>query len=288
MLISAWFRASCFFLGVTILLPATVFCDELTYDENGKPDFFPQSWPQFSAHSSRLNPRLVMLARSGDGRGRNAELTVFELVDKGRRLRQLHHTVLENPLACPAFFNSPEGRFFITMNEFEGSGTTPNCLVIYDLVRGERKARRLEEFLDEETRDRLSKTLAPAPGVKWTTYWGAFDCVTLSYFPNTPEVCRKYNLPFLKIDLRSQSVSVEKTLDEFPDSAILRNRSMQLDWDCSQVNSPEPKWNGVCAYPDSLHAMILRPASAATRAYLPFDTSGTFVRENDSGDYVQR
>src|SRR5690606_24050416 len=140
------------------------------------------------------------------------------LVDAGRRIARLHEHTLRNDYGPWGWRSLGDGRFLVTKNDrfpMPGSGLTENALVIYDFVRGTSVARRIEDFLPADVREKLRPSgLMEGPG--WSSGPGWFDAERLLYYINDPENCRDLGYPFLIVDLRSHSVQTAPVPDHFP------------------------------------------------------------------------
>ena len=171
-----------------------------------------------------IGRRLLMVTRSGDGRDRNAELSIIELSEPDRRLRILHQLRTNVPLEFFSLAVSDCGRFVITMGDARAaSGTLDRDLVIYDLVRNEQSAYSVNDFLSAESIERLSAKPPPFPvlhGLVWQRGFPGFDYVKMEFYPTVPQKCRYSDseVPFVVVDLLSRTVRTEAIPDEdFPE-----------------------------------------------------------------------
>lgn len=121
-----------------------------------------QRMPVYSQEKSRMevqnlvrfqaqayeNGRFVAVLACGNGRGRKAHLTVFDVLGEERKLRKLHQQELLNDCTPVHWYLCGAGRFFITIDDW--AEPMPYALVVYDLVRKEHTAYRMDEILTED------------------------------------------------------------------------------------------------------------------------------------------
>lgn len=186
-----------------------------------RPRQYPPAFSQFMV-SSWADCRTVSVMRLGAGPERPAEMTVFEVVESGGRLRRLHHVTLKNPYLPWNWIVTGAGRFMLTIDDrwVEGQiqqahpATTGNCLVIYDLVRGSARALAAREFLTK-----------PA-GDSWCGPWIWVDPLMNQIFLVEPEECERSGKPFIVADRSANGRSPGKF--ESPDGAPCR--SSEAPW----------------------------------------------------------
>jgi hypothetical protein len=181
-----------------------------------------QKDPQFVVVTNN-SARFVAVLALGDRESRNAHLTVFESQGDNKSLRKLYEAKLLNKWQPLIFCLSPDGRFFVTLNEWEGTGISPNSLVIYDLARAEHTAYSGKDFLTEQQIASLSKWGMPRGFI-----WHGSDCdFTLDsskFIPTRLRNCMRRKLPYIVVDLATRTVEVEpkeqvdeQTLEELQD-----------------------------------------------------------------------
>jgi len=161
--------------------------------------------------------RFLALERDGNGPDRAGRIigpkrrgyvSVFEYLGEGKSLRKLYEAELLNhgvPLICSL---SRDGRFFVTLDEFNAAGTSPFTVVIYDLARKEHTTYAGKDFLSEK----LIKSLGHqgfVPGFKWHGKDMDFNQDSTRFYPTRPENCKKEEVPFVVIDLPTRTVRVE-------------------------------------------------------------------------------
>ncbi|MCE2753979.1 MAG: hypothetical protein ACK5ZC_16285 [Pirellulaceae bacterium] len=201
--------------AIWILNPLVVFADGFVF--------------QWSTNGQQL-----ALRRKVDDSPSSSEvldITVFELVEDGTRLRRLHTTTLlpgSEPLAVNV---SPCGRFIVTMDEWSGAGNTDRALVIYDAFRKESTSLRLEQFLDKSMIERLPPH-GFVKGVKWRD-WGRyfttfdhFSIMEMKFYPSSIAKVESYltepksdsskQIPFVEVDLIERTAKVVPTKNSVP------------------------------------------------------------------------
>ena len=72
---------------------------------------------QFGLQTATDDPCVLILERLGASKERTAEYTVFELVDKGHRLRKLSATTARNAVRAMTDMVLGRGRFLVTFDE---------------------------------------------------------------------------------------------------------------------------------------------------------------------------
>jgi len=151
------------------------------------------------------------------------DVTVFELVDDGTRLRRLNTTTLLSGSKPLEVHVSPCGRFIVTMDEWTGAGITDKALVVYDAVRKEATSFRLEQFLDDAIIERLPRHGFLA-GVKWrdwgqrSTSFDQFSITDMRFYPSSAQKVESYiakpksdsskQIPFVEIDLIERAAKI--------------------------------------------------------------------------------
>lgn len=176
--------------------------------------------------------RFLGLIRRGNGADRTAYFTAFESLRGGKCYRKLHETPLLNKEE-PYFHElSRDGRFLVTLDEWEVFGTGPNTLVIYDLVRKESSAYSCKDFITGKAQDFLGnkvdydsiekdmKTIDAIhkhqriPGLHWRGPDHIFNRQSTRFYPSLPEYCIKMSdriapIPFVVVNLLTRKVTIE-------------------------------------------------------------------------------
>ena len=242
---------------------------------------------QFVCRTSKDDHHVMLLSRHGGLKERPVEFTVFELIDKGNRLRKVHAVTGRNP-NMPMYWDSMgRGRFLVTLDEAEGFGITNNCLVMYDFVRKSTVAMKLEDFVPAEERAKLRKQVE-FHGFEW---WRnpVIDYQNLTIYTASPAQCKEFGLPFVMIDVRSQKAEVRPVPAALPpttDDSI--NHLIGPIWDWSMGGKADPDILAKFAYPVYLR-VTFRPqdVSKEFREGLEFDGAACYERDEGSGDYVR-
>ncbi|MDC3224745.1 hypothetical protein OAU26_07420 [Mariniblastus sp.] len=164
-----------------------------------------------------VGSRLLSLWRYGNGASRNAEIVILEIVDPKKRIRVLHKLTLLTPYRSLVTAHSRCGRFVVTVGESKGREGSLWNLVIYDLVRGDHSAYRLQDFLSDETIDSLKPHPFMVNRIEWCRMF-AFNYDRMEFYPSVPQTCRRLNFPFVVVNLLSRKVRVEA----IPDNDIER------------------------------------------------------------------
>jgi hypothetical protein len=242
---------------------------------------------QFVCRTSQDDHRVMLLSRHGGLKERPAEFTVFELIGRGHRLRKLHAVTGRNP-NMPMYWKSlGRGRFLVTLDECEGFGITDNCLVMYDFSRKSTVAMKLEDFVPAEVRAKLRKQVEFF-GVEW---WRnpVIDYQNLTIYTASPAQCKEFGLPFIVIDVRSQTAEVRPVPAALPpttDDSI--QHLIGPIWDWSMGGKADPDIHTKFAYPTYLKIMF-RPQDVTTefRDGLEFAESACYELDPASGDYAR-
>ena len=214
------------------------------------------------------------------------DITVFELVDDGTRLRRLHTTLLlpgSEPLAVDV---SPCGRFIVTMDEWSGAGNTAKALVIYDAFRKESTSFRLEQFLDKSIIERLPPH-GFIKGVKWrewgqyfTTY-DQFSITEMKFYPSSAAKVESYmtepksdsskQIPFVEVDL------IERTAKVVPakDTILVLNRKVP----------PQSMYRWSAVKDSSASSPFNLPSRLEGRVKNETNVKMVFILESETGDY---
>jgi len=248
-----------------------------------------QSPPQFF-FGRASDPRIVPLVRVGNGAEQMSELTMFELVEEGRRLRLLSRVELKNAgVAISYVFLTT--RYVLTMDERSGIGTTANCLVIYDLQRGESVALSLEEFLSKESIALLgSDGLDAYPGRVWRVFGrGLFDAKKLLYYPSTLRECRDHEVPCIEVDLRSMVAGHLEVVPEKLPGAVDPKHDWSIEWQWRQRDERTAGHvkSEKFAYPDHITGIVdLRRADRQLIKFLGSRKQMSFRRDAKTGDYL--
>ena len=242
---------------------------------------------QFGLQTATDDPCVLILERLGASKERTAEYTVFELVDKGHRLRKLSATTARNAVRAMTDMVLGRGRFLVTFDELEGFGITDNCLVMYDFVRKSTVALKLEDFVPADVRAKLRKQVEFF-GVEW---WRnpVIDYQNLTIYTASPAQCKEFGLPFIVIDVRSQTAGVRPVPAALP---LTTDDSIQHligpIWDWSMGGKADPDIQTKFAYPTYLKIWF-RPQDV-TREFkesLEFDESACYELDSASGDYLR-
>lgn len=160
------------------------------------------------------NDNFLAIVTSGNNRDRKALLTVFEVLALDRRLRRLHQTKLLNGCTPRSFCLCGTGRFFVTMEEMKDARITKNALVVYDLVRREHTAYRLNEIFSEEKFNALAPT-GFITGVQWhyfQPHGENFNPKTLEFYLNASnDYAEVYSdiQHLVVVDLPTRTVRIE-------------------------------------------------------------------------------
>ena len=245
----------------------------------------PPQYPQFAFRWTR-DPRIVVLERTGAGTQRPAETTVYELVEKGNRLRKVSAFILKNPYVPLTQYVMGGGRFLVTMDQWGGSGTSENCVVMYDAVFGNAKALKLDSFLPDK--DRASLSSHPyMKGYTWRGIKPIVDYENFIYYPTSPAECREKNLPFIAIDLRSQTVETSPVPESLPKSTADETHR-GLVWNWSSGTGAGPDWNLKFEYPPFIRATVeSAKVPEQFMAWINFRESACYQISAVSGDYVR-
>lgn len=241
---------------------------------------------QFAFRSSD-NPRYIYMSRSGIGKNRPHEITVFEIIERGKRIRKLHSVAIrENCLIPFGIKVMGQGRFLVTIDEAHGSGVTDNCVVIYDLVRGKVNNFRLEDFLSRDARAMLQRH-AFIPGFNWHGN-GGIDKENLIIYPSRPDECRRDKLPFVKIDVSSATVEVLEVPESLPSNVLSQPPHVEgLYWDWSIGHEPEPPWESKFAYPKMIKGKFAKVTPEIFKNYLDTEVDSYYNYDAVTGDYVR-
>lgn len=150
----------------------------------------------------------LVIVADGNNRDRTAYLTVFEVLAPDRRLRRLHQTKLLNGCSPLGFSLCGTGRFFVTMDEWKDARITKNALVVYDLVRREHTAYRLNEIRSEKEHNALL-----------TSRWHYFQPHAKNFNPETLEFYLNASIDYAEVysdihdlvvvDLPTRTVRIE-------------------------------------------------------------------------------
>jgi hypothetical protein len=242
---------------------------------------------QFVPKTAKDDPCVLILQRIGASKERTAEYTVFELVDKGHRLRKLSATTARNSVRAMTDKVLGRGRFLVTFDELEGFGITDNCLVIYDFVRKSTVAMKLEDFVPADVRAKLRKQVEFF-GVEW---WRnpVIDYQNLTIYTASPAQCKEFGLPFIVIDVRSQTAEVRPVPAALPpttDDSI--QHLIGPIWDWSMGGKADPDILAKFAYPAYLR-VTFRPqdVSKEFQEGLEFEGAACYELDTGSGDYVR-
>lgn len=163
------------------------------------------------------NDNFLVIITDGNNRDRTAYLTVFEVLAPDRRLRRLHQTKLLNGCNPLGFSLCGAGRFFVTIDEWKDAQITKNALVVYDLVRREHTAYRLNQIFSEKDYDALPET-GFLTGVQWHYFQPHeknYHPETLEFYLNAPiDYADSYSSdhPLVVIDLPTRTVRIEQRL----------------------------------------------------------------------------
>ncbi len=248
----------------------------------GRPDLYSPDWDQFSL-DSYTNPRQLSIFRAGAGKARPAEHWVFEWIDEGQRLRSLHKAVLRTEYIPWTWRSVGDGRYLVTFDDrFEPPGTTANCLVMYDFVRGTTVHKRADDFVPTKWLRNLSSRQ------QWDIGPAYIDPLLHRVYPNSLRASRSGGCPFLVVDLPSMTV---RTLENVPESLPERVYRETADghtweWEFSMDSEFEPNWLDHFALPRLLKGKRVQPLADMR----PFGTSGKevfFRLDESSGDYVR-
>jgi hypothetical protein len=198
--------------------------------------------------TSDTSGRFLAIETIGNGDDRNDYLTVWEYLEKDKSLRKLYETPLLNKRMPLIRKLSRDGRFFVTMDEWESSGVGPNTLVVYDLARKEQTSYAGRDFLNDE----VIKSLNSHPlikGVKWSAIGGNFNQDSTEFYPSRPELCEQENVPFVVVDLPTRTVQVRRTT-EVDSSKIVPRVNQKCGWDAPR--DTETKSTGTTVLPTRL------------------------------------
>lgn len=160
------------------------------------------------------NDNFLAIVTDGNNRDRKAQLTVFEVLAPDRRLRRLHQATLLNGCSPRSFCLCGAGRFFITMEELKDARITKYALVVYDLVRREHTAYRLNEIFSEKEYNALLPT-GFITGVIWHSFQPHgknFNPETLEFYLNaSSDYAETYSdiHHLVVVDLPTRTVRVE-------------------------------------------------------------------------------
>ena len=237
---------------------------------------------QFSFCTS-ADPRTVGVVRMGS-KDRPSEVSVFEIVRSGERLRRLGSLALEGRPRPLKLFLLGGGRYVVSLGEFEGGWTTDNCVVVYDCRRNERNAMSLEEFLPE----RITTALRPSPvfrGKDWTRGSSGFDVTNQLFIPNMrAEVGEGY--PFVVVDLRDRSASVRSDGDAWPSTFERFSSPEEVVWDWSMGKEAYPEIDAQFALPCLLRAVVDSGVASAELQRFFGERDQVYYRlDSQSGDY---
>ena len=243
-----------------------------------RPKFYSPHWGQFDVEGSP-DPRVVAILRRGAGPHRHAEYSVFELVDEGMRLRYRAQTVLRNEYV-PWVSCVVNARFLVTEDDRgQGFGTTDNCLVVYDLVRGMSASWRLEDMVPDQVAESVQ-------------YWSAVadvDPVRQIYYPSPPSSCRREGYPFLTVDLPSLSVEYSPVPPEHLPAEVvddIRTRvAMHWTWSMGHSEVKEPDWDTGFALPGYLKGIVRKPEMMGPLGVT--EETVYFKYDDASGDYLR-
>ena len=246
--------------------------------QNERPKFYSPTWPQFKVEGC-LDPRVVSIMRSGAGRHRRAEYTVFEVVEDGRRLRHRARTVIDNERR-PRGWIVVDGRFLLILDDrWKGFGRSHKCLVIHDLERGVSASWGVADMLPESVAESLQ-------------YWSSddyVDPVRRMYYPSSPASCLRHGYPFLTVDLPSLSVKyLPEPLDRLPTEVVdnIRSRvAMTWTWSMGRSKIEEPNWHIASALPALLKGLVRKPEIMGPLGVT--EEAVYFKYDAASGDYLR-
>ena len=174
--------------------------------------------------------RFLALERDGNspdltgritGPERHGYVTVFEYLGEGKSLRKLYERELLTKRIPLGRALSSDGRFFLTIDDFQSSGISPFTVVIYDLARQEHTAYAGKDFLSKE----LIKSLSHqgfVRGFKWRGKDGLFNLNNTKFYPTLPSNCEDEGVPFVVIDLPTRTVRVEPAPAKDPQDIVER------------------------------------------------------------------
>lgn len=227
--------------------------------------------------------RFLVILRKGNEKDRNAEARVFEEIGDGLRFRKLHHAVLQNPYASLSNAISTDGRFLVTMDDFESHGGGPHALVIYDLVRHEHTVISGEKLLPQEVRLKLNGDKLFHKDVIWTRYYGVFNKSSTVFIPNDAKMCNEFGLPYIVVDLVTRTARIEKTpLADSED--VVQNKFVRLkNGRFFDVNSWTASEECIVIEKSKWPKMMLRtwPSDRASQVYEFDPASEDYVRTTD-------
>lgn len=246
-----------------------------------RPERYSPAWGQFIL-DTYTNPRQVSVFRLGAGEARPAEYWVFEWVDGGQRLRPLHRSVLRNDWMPWTWRAEGDGRFLVTFDDrFSPEGSTDNCIVLYDFVRGVTVAKRAEDFLPEQQGENEDAFW------KWNTEPVLVDPLLQRIYPTSVARASKGGAPFLVVDLPSLTVRAEPAPESLPERVYRETANGHAwEWEFSMGGGGEPDWLVPQALPLLLQAKQVQPLDDA-RPFGPREDTVVFRLEADTGEYVR-
>ena len=249
-----------------------------------RPDYYSEGWDQFTIESIRVNPRLLFILRLGDGKRRNSEISILEIVDKGRKLRFLHKSkVLQNQYRPGFMIVSPDGRFLATVHEFAPTPKKKNDLVIYDLALGQHTSRSIDDFIPKNLIGDLPRNVFEF--VLWSDFDSHFHTTSQVWYPSSPQSCLEQDLPFFKVDLLDRSIELIATPDSLPPGVFPYEPNAQLSWQWSKSDQNNLLWKTRGTIPKTLDVRIREDAVEEIRTYLPFSGTARYCLNTTSDTY---
>lgn len=265
-----------------MLAACTVFClgcAPWRAVDTSRPVRYAASWDQFFV-DTYANPRQVSILRLGAGEARRAEYWVFEWVDEGQRLRPLYKSTLRNEWVPWSWRAEGDGRFLVTFDDrFEPQGSTENCVVIYDFVRGVTIAKRADDFLPAQWLRTASDR------AQWDGGPAYVDPLLHVIFTTTPARARDSVHPFVVLDLPSLSVGVAPAPDAIPARAYCETSNAHAwEWTVSTGGAPEPSWLATFLLPARLRGKRVQPLDDSL-AFGPIADEVHFRLDPATGNY---
>jgi hypothetical protein len=103
-----------------------------------------------------------------DGKDKaRAHATIAKWDTKTKSYLFVRDVTLRNPSSPVDVVVTDDAHFLVTFDDWAGVGTTDNAVVIYDLFKGDVTNYRLEDFLPEDFRKKLERSIS---SVEWRKY----------------------------------------------------------------------------------------------------------------------
>ena len=160
------------------------------------------------------NGKYLWVTRTGENQSNPAAVSIWAFSEDRKSLEIKHRFKLANPIRPTGQFLSPDGCYFVTLDEAGRCGNSPRDLVVYDLKQKSYVAQRIEDFLPAEVITGLQgPSYMGGAGLRaWQGLSAAanyFDSSSKTLFPTHGRDARSTSqIPYLSINLLSNKVAV--------------------------------------------------------------------------------